>query len=151
MGRAPEGVRVPELFFDAAGAWFVDGERIAHARTLSVLSANARLDDDGTWVTSIGRETAPFTFADVPLFVCEADVDSGILQLRLSNGAPELQTVAEFRRGTGSYDNALYVRILAGRAWARFTRAAYQAILPHWQADGDALVLALRDGPARFS
>ena len=147
MAMAPPGVQVPTLFVDAAGDWFVDGERIAHARTLSVLSANVRLLPDGSWVTSIGRETAPFTFADVALFVREADLVAGVLTVRLSNETVESQIAAEFRRGA---DDGLYVRVLSGRAWARFCRAAYQALLPHWQADGEALVLPLRDGPARL-
>ena len=143
---APPGVRVPKLFFDAQGAWFVDGEPIAHARTLSVLSHNARLEQ-GVWVTSIGRETAPFTFADTPLLVREAELTNGALVLRLSNESVETLIAAEFQRGA---DDGLSVRILSGRAWARFTRAAYQALLPHGQPDGDALVLPLRDGPARL-
>lgn len=148
MGMAPPGIRVPQLFMDAAGDWFVDGERIEHARTLSVLSANARLGPDGVWVTSIGRETAPFTFADTPLLVREADLSGAVLTLRLSNDAVEIQREAEFRRGV---DDGLYARVVSGRAWARFTRAAYQALLPHWQPDGEGLVLQLCDGPARLT
>lgn len=144
---APKGVRVPALFVDAAGDWWVDGERIVHARTLSVLSANVRLQAEGVWVTSIGHETAPFTFADTALFVREADLANGALRVRLSNQSVETLIAAQLRLGA---DDGLYVRVLDGRAWARFSRAAYQALLPHWQPAGDGLVLMLRGGPSRL-
>jgi hypothetical protein len=148
MPRAPAGVVVPDLFMNQDGEWFVNGGRIEHARSAQVLTENVRLADDGIWVTSIGREEAPMRFADTPYFVRSADFADSVLSLRLSDMSNETQRSAEFRRGE---DNFLYVRVKHDKPieiWARFTRAAYQALLPHWQAAGEGLHLPLADGAA---
>jgi hypothetical protein len=148
MPRAPAGVVVPDLFMNENGEWFVNGERIEHARSVQVLSENVRLADDGIWVTSIGREEAPMRFADTPYLVRSADFSNAVLSLCLSDTSSETQTSAQFRRAE---DNSLYVRVKYDKPiaiWARFTRAAYQALLPHWEEAGDGLRLPLADAPA---
>ncbi len=148
MPRAPAGVVVPDLFMNRDGHWFVNGERVEHARSVQVLTENVRLADDGLWVTSIGHEEAPMRFADTPYLVRSADFSNGVLALGLSDTSKETQRSAEFRRGE---DNSLYLRVKYDKPiaiWARFTRAAYQALLPHWEEDGEGLRLPLADAPA---
>jgi len=122
MGLPPPGIKVPELRLTRDGDWYVDGERIFHERTCTVLTENVHLLDDGRLASSIGRETVPIIVDDVGFFVLAADVRADTLNVRLSDGSEEL--VSALRTN----DGRLYAQVKGGRAWARFSRAAHQSV-----------------------
>jgi hypothetical protein len=123
----PPGIRIPELRLDRDGHWFIDGERIEHARSVQVLTQNVRIAADGSLSTSIGREHAPIKVDDVPFFVTGATLSAEGLCLSLSDTSEAVFRTPELR---GAADGRFYVRVKEGLAWARFSRAAYQAIMP---------------------
>lgn len=137
----PPGLRIPELRLDRDGQWFIDGERIEHARSVQVLTENVRVATDGTLSTSIGREHAPIKVDDVPFFVTSATLDASGLCLRLSDTSEVVLAAPQLRSGD---DGRFYVRVKAGLAWARFSRAAYQAIMPGLGEDEQGFYLMVR-------
>jgi hypothetical protein len=123
----PPGVRIPELRLDRDGEWYVDGERISHERTCQVLTRNVYLRPEGGFGTSIGREHVPIVVDDVAFFVRSVEPDAAGLGLFLSDETAERQAVPELK---SSADGRMYVCIKDGRAWARFSRSAHQALAP---------------------
>ena len=129
---------MPELRLTRDGRWFVDGEEILHERTLRVLTENVRLTEDGTFVTSIGRETAKIVADDAAFFVRTATIDGRGLVLALSDRSEETLATPHLRSGL---DGALYCRVKGDRAWARFSRAAQQALAPSLVEEAGAVGL----------
>lgn len=125
---------------DARGGWTVDGERIDHERTVRVLTENVRLMDDGTFVTSIGRETAPCTVEDVGFFVRAVEIAKDGLAVRLSDRSEEVLAKPELAERP---DGRLYCRVKDGRAWALFSSAAHQALEPAWGEQDHAIGLVV--------
>lgn len=135
----PPGLILPELRFDRDGCWFVDGERIEHARSVQVLTRNLRVLGDGSFVTSIGREVAPVKVDDVAFFVLDVELDTA-LHLKLSDEQREVQEAPVLSLDP---QGRLYVRVKNGLAWARFARGAQQRLEPHWVARDQGIGLVL--------
>jgi hypothetical protein len=141
MGFAPPGVKVPDLRLDRDGRWYIDGEEILHARSVMVLTENVQLLQDGTFVTSIGRETVPIRIDDVAFFVCDCTLLDAGLGLVLSDRSEE--TIAEPVLRSGA-EGRVYVQIKGGRTWARFSRGTHQWLQELWQERGGVIGLVVR-------
>lgn len=137
----PPGMVIPKLRYDRAGRWHIDGEIIQHARSCQVLTQNLRVLDDGSFVTSIGREVAPVEVEDVAFFVHDVDVDSEAMSVTLSDQTRERLTSPQLAfNDTGE----LYVRVKAGLAWARFSRGAQLRLPVSEGINGAGIVIGER-------
>ena len=129
------------LRIDKEGRWFFHDEEITHRKTYLLFSQNLTRDDSGRIILRIGREQCPVEVEDAPFVVKTLDFvlsDGGELKsiwLTLNDETREQMNQATLRIGA---ENVPYCRVRSGRFEARFSRGAYQLLLPYIQQDEKA-------------
>ncbi len=126
------------LRIDRDGRWFFHEEEITHRRTYLLYSRSLVRDESGRILLRIGREECPVEIEDAPYVVTSVDfqkgADGGIQKvLLLLNDETREALVPETLRIGGA--NVPYCRVRSGLFDARFSRNAYQLLLPHVRHD----------------
>jgi len=131
MNRSP-------LRIDKEGRWFFHDEEITHRKTYLLFSQNLTRDESGRTILRIGQEQSPVEVEDVPFVIKTLDFvlsDGGELKsiwLTLNDETHEQLNQATLRIGA---ENVPYCRVRDGKFEARFSRGAYQLLLPYIQQD----------------
>jgi len=128
----------PPLRIDKEGRWFFHDEEITHRKTYLLFCQNLTRDESGRTILRIGQEQCPVEVEDAPLVVKTLDfvlADGGGLKsiwLTLNDETREQLNQATLRIGAA---NVPYCRVRCGKFAARFSRGAYQLLLPYIQQD----------------
>jgi len=132
MNRSP-------LRIDKEGRWFFQDEEITHRKTYLLFSQNLTRDESGRTILRIGQEQCLVEVEDAPFVVKSLDFvlsDGGELKsiwLILNDETREQLDQATLRIGA---ENVPYCRVRGGKFEARFSRGAYQLLLPYIQQEG---------------
>lgn len=136
------------LRIDKEGRWFFRDEEITHRKTYLLYSRNLTLDESGRIILRIGREQCPVEVEDAPFvvktleFVLEESGELKSIWLTLNDESRELLHPETLRIGP---DNILYCRVRSGMFEARFSRGAYQLLIPfvHHDEKGNRFFLSI--------
>lgn len=126
---------------DKEGRWFYQDEEITHRKTYLLYCRHLTRHESGRIILRIGREQCPVEVEDVPFVVKTLDFipsDGGGLEsiwLILNDETRERLDPKTLRIGK---DNVLYCQVRSGMFEARFSRGAYQLLLPFVQQDEKA-------------
>jgi hypothetical protein len=126
---------------DKEGRWFQGSEEITHRKTYLLYSRHLTRDESGRIILRIGKEQSAVEVEDVPFVVKTLDFtlsDKGQLEsiwLTLNDETRELLHQETLRIGPG---NVPYCEVRGGVFEARFSRGAYQLLLPYIQHDEKA-------------
>ncbi len=143
------------LRIDREGRWFSNEEEITHRKTYLLYSRNLVRDGSGRILLRIGREEWPVEIEDAPYVVKSVDFKTGPgdiqdVDLLLNDETREALVPETLRIGSA---NVPYCRVRAGRFDARFSRNAYQLLLPHIHHDEKTgnffLIIEGREYPLR--
>jgi hypothetical protein len=122
------------LRFDRDGVWWHEGGRVLHPRIAQVLSAGIdRHPQSGEYIVRVGREWCYVEVEDAPVIVRGAHVTGDEVRLLLSDGTEEALTPTELRFDA---EGVLHTWVRGGRLPARFSRAAYHALLDLFAEEG---------------
>jgi hypothetical protein len=124
---------------DKEGRWFYEGEEITHRKTYLLYAQNLIRDESGRIFLQVGQERSPVEVEDAPYVVKTLNffpAEGGGLkqiQLVLNDESREWLNPQTLRIGD---DHVPYCRVRGGIFEARFSRNAYQLLLPHIQEAG---------------
>jgi len=128
----------PTLKIDKEGRWFYQGEEVTHRRTYLLYNRSLTRDESGRMIVRIGREKCPVEAEDAPFVVRTLEFvvsEKGELEsvwLILNDESRELLAPETLRIGGG---NIPYCRVRGGMFEARFSRNAYQLLVPFIKED----------------
>ena len=126
------------LRIDKEGRWFFQGEEITHRKTYLLYSRSLTRDESGRVIVRIGREQCLVEVEDAPFVVTTiAFVPFGsdgqeAMWLTLNDETREKLDPGTLRIGP---NNIPYCKVRGGIFDARFSRNAYQLLVPHIQHD----------------
>jgi hypothetical protein len=126
------------LRIDKDGRWFFQGEEITHRKTYLLYSRSLTRDKSGQIILRVGREQCPVEVEDAPFVVTTVEfIPYGLdgqeaIWLTLNDETREKLDPATLRIGPG---NIPYCKVREGMFEARFSRNAYQLLVPHIQHD----------------
>ncbi len=126
------------LRIDKEGRWFFQGEEITHRRTYLLYSRNLARAASGGIILRIGREECPVEVEDAPLvvktiqFVRSGEDGREAIWLTLNDETRETLDPQTLRIGPA---NVPYCRVRKEDFDARFSRNAYQLLIPHIHFD----------------
>ena len=126
------------IFIDREGRWFFQGEEITHRKTYLLYNRNLTRDEAGRIILQIGREICPVEVEDAPFLVktleCVTDEQGGLesVGLILNDDSRELLVPETLRIAV---NHIPYCRVRGGMFEARFSRGAYQLLVPFIQQD----------------
>jgi hypothetical protein len=127
------------LKIDKEGRLFFQGEEITHRKTYLLYCRNLTRDESGRIVLRLGREQCPVELEDAPFVVKTIEfVPSGLdgqeaIWLTLNDETKEKLVPVTLRIGP---ENVPYCKVKEGMFEARFSRNAYQLLIPHIQQEG---------------
>jgi len=119
---------------DKEGRWFFQGEEITHRKTYLLYCRSLTRDDTGRIVLRVGREECPVEVEDAPFvvmtleFVSRGPAGEEEVWITLNDETREKLSPETLRIGPG---NIPYCKVRNGLFEARFSRNAYQVLLPH--------------------
>ncbi len=119
---------------DKEGRWFFQGEEITHRKTYLLYCRSLTRDDAGRIVLRVGREECPVEVEDAPFvvmtleFVSPGPAGEEEVWITLNDETREKLAPETLRIGPG---NIPYCKVRNGLFEARFSRNAYQVLLPH--------------------
>lgn len=122
------------LRIDKDGHWFFQEEEITHRKTYLLYSRSLTRDESGRIIVRIGREQCPVEVEDAPLLVTTLEfVPAGsdgdeALWLTLNDETREKLDPDTLRIGAG---HVPYCKVRGGMFDARFSRNAYQLLVPY--------------------
>lgn len=123
---------------DKEGRWFFQGEEITHRKTYLLYCRSLTRDDAGRIVLRVGREECPVEAEDAPFVVMTIEFvspgpggEEGIW-ITLNDETREKLAPETLRIGP---ENIPYCRVRNGMFEARFSRNAYQLLVPHIRLD----------------
>ncbi len=128
----------PLIRIDKEGRWFFQGEEITHRKTYLLYSRSLTRDESGRIILRVGREQCPVEVEDAPFVVTTIEfVPFGpdgqeAIWLTLNDETREKLDPATLRIGPG---NIPYCKVREGMFEARFSRNAYQLLVPYIQHD----------------
>ena len=128
----------PPLKIDKEGRWFFQEEEITHRKTYLLYARSLTRDESGRIIVKIGREQCPVEVEDAPFVVTTIDsIPLGLdgqeaIWLTLNDESREKLDPGTLRIGPG---NIPYCKVREGMFEARFSRNAYQLLVPHIQQD----------------
>lgn len=127
------------LRLDRDARWWHQGREVRHARLAQALHQGLdRHPGSGEFIVRLGHQWCYVEVEDAP-FVVRAAIPAGErILLRLSDGATEALDPGTLWLGTGG---VLYARVRGGAFPARFSRAAYHALLPVLEEHGAGVAL----------
>ncbi len=126
------------LRIDRDGRWFSNEEEITHRKTYLLYSRSLVRDVSGRILLRIKNEEWPVEVEDAPYVVKSLDADTAgtdeiaAIDLLLNDETRERLIPETLRIGAA---NVPYCRVHAGRFDARFSRNAYQLLLPYIRHD----------------
>ena len=123
---------------DKEGRWFFQGEEITHRKTYLLYCRSLARDDSGRMILRVGREECPVEVEDAPFVVMTLEFvspgpggEEGIW-ITLNDETREKLSPETLKIGP---ENIPYCRVRNGMFEARFSRNAYQVLLPHIHTD----------------
>ncbi len=136
------------LRIDKDGRWFFEGEEITHRKTYLLYARSLALDESGRIVLRVGREECPVEVEDAPFVVKSLESVSSApdgveaIRLALNDESREELDPETLRIGP---DNVPYCKVRDGAFEARFSRNAYQLLIPyiHHDEKGNRFFLSL--------
>jgi hypothetical protein len=144
----PGSSRESTIVLDADGRFWHDGQLVSHAGLRRAFAAWITTHpDDGRYILCNGYDWTYFEVVGTPFFVQGIRAAGDLLHLTLSDGSEEPLAPESLRVGA---DDALLVRVKAGRFDARFTPQAQAALVPfvvEAQTGEPALALGGREYP----
>lgn len=127
------------ISLDAALRWWHDGERVEHPRIIEAFNRGLSVTDDGRFKLELGGDWCFVTVAGPAFGVVAVDQGDGErLSLRLSDRTAEWLDPKTLSLGEG---DALFARVKAHRATARFSRPAQVQLGEYLEAKDGALFL----------
>lgn len=128
----------PPIRIDKEGRWFFQGEEITHRKTYLLYCRSLTRDESGRIILRVGREQCPVEVEDAPLVVTTVEFTpfgldgQETIWLSLNDETREKLDPGTLRIGPG---NIPYCKVREGMFEARFSRNAYQLLVPHIQQD----------------
>ena len=126
------------IWIDKEGRWFFQGEEITHRKTYLLYNRNLTRDESGRIILRIGQEICPVEVEDAPFvvksLVLSTSEQSGLesVGLILNDESREQLLPETLRIGA---DHIPYCQVRGGMFEARFSRGAYQLLVPFIQQD----------------
>ena len=126
------------LYIDREGRWFFQGEEITHRKTYLLYCRNLTRDESGRIILRIGAEESFVEVEDAPFvvttlaFLRAEDGALKSIQITLNDETSEPLDPATLRIGN---DHIPYCRVRGGLFEARFSRGAYQLLVPFIEQD----------------
>ncbi len=123
---------------DKEGRWFFQGEEITHRRTYLLYNRHLTRDEAGRIILKIGQEVCPVEAEDAPFvvktleFTAEEKGGMKSVDLILNDESREPLIPETLRIAP---DHTPYCRVRDGMFEARFSRGAYQLLIPFIQGD----------------
>jgi hypothetical protein len=131
-------MKTSPIKIDKEGRWFFQGEEITHRKTYLLYCRSLTRDDSGRMILRVGREECPVEVEDAPFVVMTLEFvppgpngEEGIW-ITLNDETREKLAPQTLRIGP---ENIPYCRVRNGMFEARFSRNAYQVLLPHIHPD----------------
>ena len=126
------------ILIDKEGRWFFQGEEITHRKTYLLYNRHLTRDEAGRTILQIGREICPVEVEDAPFLVKTLEcVTAGQGELEsvglILNDDSREPLIPETLRIAANH--IPYCRVRAGMFEARFSRGAYQLLVPFIQDD----------------
>ena len=126
------------IWIDKEGRWFFQGEEITHRKTYLLYNRNLTRDESGRVILRVGKEICPVEVEDAPFVVKslvlstseQGELES--IELILNDESREQLIPGTLRIGAGHIP---YCRVRDGMFEARFSRGAYQLLVPFIQHD----------------
>jgi len=128
----------PPIRIDKEGRWFFQGEEITHRKTYLLYCRSLARDESGRIILRVGREQCPVEVEDAPFVVTTVEFTpfgldgQEAIWLTLNDETREKLDPGTLRIGPG---NIPYCKVREGMFEARFSRNAYQLLVPHIQQD----------------
>jgi hypothetical protein len=128
----------PPIRIDKEGRWFFQEEEITHRKTYLLYCRSLTRDESGRIILRVGREQCPVEVEDAPLVVTTVEFTpfgldgQETIWLSLNDETREKLDPGTLRIGPG---NIPYCKVREGMFEARFSRNAYQLLVPHIQQD----------------
>lgn len=126
------------LRIDKDGRWFFRGEEITHRKTYLLYARSLTRDESGQIVLRVGREQCAVEVEDAPFvvrsleFISSAGDEGESIGLILNDESREELDPETLRIGP---ENVPYCKVRKGAFEARFSRNAYQLLIPRIQHD----------------
>jgi hypothetical protein len=131
-------MNTPPIKIDKEGRWFFQGEEITHRKTYLLYCRSLTRDDAGQIVLRVGREECPVEVEDAPFmvmtleFVSPGPAGEEEVWVTLNDETREKLSPETLRIGP---ENIPYCKVRNGLFDARFSRNAYQLLVPHIRLD----------------
>jgi hypothetical protein len=126
------------IWIDKEGHWFFQGQEITHRKTYLLYNRHLTHDETGRIILRVGKEVCPVEVEDTPFVVTSlilSTSEQGGLEsigLILNDESKEPLLPETLRIGK---DHIPYCRARGGIFEARFSRGAYQLLVPFIQHD----------------
>jgi len=131
-------MKTPPIKIDKEGRWFYQEEEITHRKTYLLYCRSLTRDESGGIILRVGREECPVEVEDVPFvvmtieFVSAGPGEEEALWITLNDETREKLSPETLRIAP---DHIPYCRVRNGLFEARFSRNAYQLLVPHIRLD----------------
>jgi hypothetical protein len=130
-------MKTPPMKIDKEGRWFYQGEEITHRKTYLLYCRSLTRDESGGIILRVGREECPVEVEDAPFVVMTiefvpAGPEGESIWITLNDETRERLNPETLRIAP---DHVPYCQIRKGLFEARFSRNAYQILVPHIQLD----------------
>jgi hypothetical protein len=131
-------MKTPPMKIDKEGRWFYQGEEITHRKTYLLYCRSLTRDESGGIILRIGREECPVEAEDAPFvvmtieFVSAGPGEEESIWITLNDETREKLIPETLRIAP---DHIPYCQIRSGLFEARFSRNAYQLLVPHIHVD----------------
>lgn len=130
-------MKTPPIKIDKEGRLFYQGEEITHRKTYLLYCRSLTRDESGGIILRIGREECPVEVEDAPFVVMTIEFVSGgpeeeSIWLTLNDETREKLIPETLRTAP---DHIPYCQVRNGLFEARFSRNAYQLLVPHIRLD----------------
>jgi len=129
------------LRIDKEGRWYFNHEEITHRKTYLLYCRHLTRDESGRIILRIGQEECFVEAEDAPFivkslkFICPDGEKLKSIELILNDETREPLAPETLRIGP---NDVLYCRVRGGMFEARFSRGAYQLLLPFVQHEDKA-------------
>jgi len=123
---------------DKEGRWFYQGEEITHRKTYLLYCRSLTRDESGRMILRVGREECPVEAEDAPFvvmtieFMSDAAGEEESIWITLNDETREKLIPETLRIAP---DHIPYCQVRNGLFEARFSRNAYQLLVPHIRQD----------------
>ena len=131
-------MKTPPMKIDKEGRWFYQGEEITHRKTYLLYCRSLTRDESGRMILRVGREECPVEAEDAPFVVMTIELVSAAageeeaLWMTLNDETRERLIPETLRIAP---DHIPYCQVRNGLFEARFSRNAYQLLVPHIRLD----------------